>query len=89
MKKILRFLKKYSKEIIILLIGIITGAIFVAKKKEKDILSKVGNEIDTIETESKEKADEVKRKLAMIEEIKDKKERMRKLLELKKEIDEL
>lgn len=89
MKKIWWFLKRYSREIIILLIGLITGAVFASRKKEEDILSEVGNEVDAIEAEFKEKADEVKRKLDMIKEIKDKRERMQRLLDLKKEIDEL
>jgi len=89
MKKIWSYIKKYSKEIILILIGLITGVLLSHKRKEENILSEVGNAIDAIESNSQAEADEIRRKLDMIKEISDKKERMRRLLKLKEEIDQL
>jgi len=89
MKKIWLVIKKYLKEIIFFLIGAITTIILTKKKREEDILSEVANRVDNIEMESKEKADEVKRKIEIIKTLKDKEERMRKLLDLKRELNQL
>jgi len=84
-----RGIKKYIKEIVLVLIGFIAALILSKTTKEEDILSEVGNAIDTIEANSAEEADEIKRKLDMIKEISDKRERMKRLLKLKEEIDQL
>lgn len=81
-KKIIKLIKKYAKEIVLVLIGIIVSAFLKRKVKEVDLSKKIEEQIKKAEDISDKQKEVFREQLSRINTITDNTERMEAKLKL-------